>query len=82
MIAKIQKWGNSQGLRVAKPLLEAAHLSVGDEVEVSAKEGQIVVRPLAKRKRRVRIEDLVARMPLNYQPNEEPFGPARGNEVW
>jgi antitoxin MazE len=82
MIARIQKWGNSQGLRVARPLLEAAHLSVGEEVEVSAKGGQLVVRPLARRRKRVRIEDLVARMPKDYRSHEESFGPPRGREAW
>ena len=31
MLAKIQKWGNSQGLRLAKNLLADAQLDVGDE---------------------------------------------------
>ncbi len=29
MLAKIQKWGNSQGLRLTKNLLEDAQLDVG-----------------------------------------------------
>ncbi len=33
MLAKIQKWGNSQGLRLTKNLLEDAQLDVGDEVD-------------------------------------------------
>jgi antitoxin MazE len=81
MIAKIQKWGNSQGLRVAKPLLEAAHISIGEEVEVAVAEGQIIVRPATKKKR-IRIQDLAARMPKNYHPEEEDFGPAQGREAW
>jgi antitoxin MazE len=77
---KIVKWGNSQGLIMAKPLLEAAHLAVGMEVELTAKAGQIVVKPAAKR--RVRIQDLVARMPKNFQPVEEGFGAPKGKEAW
>jgi antitoxin component of MazEF toxin-antitoxin module len=82
MNAKIQAWGNSQGLRLAKPLLEAAHLAVGEEVEVLAKDGQITIRPSLKPKPKVRIQDLVARMPKGYKPREEGFGPAAGKEAW
>jgi antitoxin MazE len=82
MIARVQKWGNSQGLRVAKPLLEAAHLNVGSEVEIVAKEGQLIVRAVKKAKVKIRIENLVAQMPKNYKPQEEGFGPAQGKEAW
>jgi hypothetical protein len=30
MVTKIQKWGNSQGLRLARQMFEDAHLAVGD----------------------------------------------------
>jgi antitoxin component of MazEF toxin-antitoxin module len=37
MITKIQNWGNSQGLRLAKQVLEDAHISVGEEVADTAR---------------------------------------------
>ena len=42
MVTKIQKWGNSQGLRLAKQVLEDAHISVGDDVDVTVRDGLIV----------------------------------------
>jgi antitoxin MazE len=48
MLAKIQKWGNSQGLRLAKSLLADAHLGIGDEVDIRVKDGIMIVTP-AKR---------------------------------
>ncbi|MDT8397515.1 MAG: AbrB/MazE/SpoVT family DNA-binding domain-containing protein [Pseudomonadales bacterium] len=30
MLAKVQKWGNSQGLRLPKHLLESSDIVVGD----------------------------------------------------
>jgi len=51
MVTKIQKWGNSQGLRLNKQLLEDARISVGDDVEVSTKDGFIVIAP-ARRNRK------------------------------
>lgn len=35
MLGKIQKWGNSQGLRLTKALLQETQINVGDEVSVS-----------------------------------------------
>jgi hypothetical protein len=33
MITKVQRWGNSQGLRLSRELLSNAVLNVGDAVE-------------------------------------------------
>ena len=33
MITKVQKWGNSQGLRLSKELLSDARIDVGDAVD-------------------------------------------------
>jgi antitoxin component of MazEF toxin-antitoxin module len=41
MVTKIQKWGNSQGLRLARQVLEDAHISVGDDVDVTARDGRL-----------------------------------------
>ncbi|MEN8217796.1 MAG: DUF433 domain-containing protein [Pseudomonadota bacterium] len=45
MLAVIQKWGESQGLHFTENILDKAHLSIGDEVEVSVQERQIIVKP-------------------------------------
>jgi antitoxin MazE len=82
MTARIQKWGNSQGLRVPKPLLDAGHFTVGEEVEMFAEVGQLIIRPAVKPKTKLKIQDLVARMPKGYKPHEESSGPAVGKEVW
>ena len=46
MVAKVQKWGNSQGLRLAKHVLESASISIGDDVEVIVVEGQIIIKKI------------------------------------
>ena len=35
MITKIQKWGNSQGLRLSNAVLSDADINVGDAVKVA-----------------------------------------------
>jgi len=82
MQAKIQKWGNSQGLRLTKDLLQSARLEVGDEVEVSVKDGVLIIAPARKIRGRYKIEDLVANIPENHQPEEVDWGEPSGKEVW
>jgi len=38
-VTKIQKWGNGQGVRLARQVLEDAHISIGDEVKVTVRDG-------------------------------------------
>jgi antitoxin MazE len=82
MLAKIQKWGNSQGLRLAKNLLADAHIGVGDEVDITVKDGIIVVSPAKRIRGRHNLEDLVARIPENYQTSEVEWGEPVGKEAW
>jgi len=82
MLAKIQKWGNSQGLRLPKNLLADAQLGVGDEVDISVKDGIMIVTPAKKIRGKHRLKDLVARIPKNYQTGEVDWGEAVGKEVW
>ena len=77
MATTIQKWGNSQGLRFPKSILEEAQIQVGDEVSLSVQDGKIVVEPVHPTRGKYSIQELVARMPvdyLDYQPPEVDWG--------
>ena len=82
MITKVQKWGNSQGLRLAKDVLAHAHIAVGDEVDVSVDNGVIVIAPVRRVRGKHRLEDLVSRMPADYEPEEIEWGGPVGREAW
>jgi len=82
MVTKIQKWGNSQGLRLARQMLEDAHLAVGDEVEVAVRDGMIVIASVRRIRGKQRLEDLVSRIPRNFDPQETDWGKPIGREVW
>jgi len=82
MITKVQKWGNSQGLRIAKHLLNEAHISVDDEVEVIVQDGDIVVRPVSRRRGKYELKKLVAQMPDDSKPCEQDWGEPVGKEAW
>ena len=82
MITKVQKWGNSQGLRLSKSLLSDVDIDVGDAVDVAVHKGALIVTPV----RRVRgghdLRDLVRRVPKGPKAKEWDWGPAVGREVW
>jgi antitoxin component of MazEF toxin-antitoxin module len=82
MLTKVQRWGNSQGVRLPLQLLREANIAVGDDVEVAVLEGRIVVTPSDRIRGRYRLEDLVARMPENYEAVEEAWGAALSREAW
>lgn len=77
MITKIQKWGNSQGLRLSKKLLADVHVEVGDPVHVSVKEGSLIITPARRVRGGHNLEELVARVSKDYQPGELDWGPRR-----
>lgn len=82
MTTKIQKWGNSQGLRISREQLEQARLAVGDEVEVQAGEGRLVVTPARRVRGRHRLADLVREIREDYRPGGEEWGDPTGRESW
>ena len=83
MVTKIKKWGNSQGLRVAKHLLEASSISIGDDVEITAKSGVIVIKKVRTvRHKKYRLAELVKQMPKSYRVAEMDWGEPSGKEVW
>ena len=82
MIAKIQKWGNSQGLRLSRAVLANAEIAVGDEVEVAVREGTLIVTPVRRVRGAHDLRKLVSRIPKKYKPKEMDWGPPVGQEVW
>ena len=82
MITKIQKWGNSQGLRLGKRVLEDARIAVGDSVDVVARDGIIVITPLKRVRGKQSLQKLVSRIPRNYKTQEINWGKPMGRETW
>ncbi len=82
MTTRIQKWGNSQGVRIPVQVLQEAKIDVGAEVDVTVEAGRIVLEPSHRIRGRYRLEELVARMPEDYEPHEEDWGEPVGREVW
>jgi antitoxin MazE len=82
MVTRVQKWGNSQGLRLAKQLLEDAHISVGDDVDVTMRDGTIIIAPIKRVRGKLSLQELVSRIPKDYEAGEVDWGNPIGREVW
>ncbi|MEI8376708.1 MAG: AbrB/MazE/SpoVT family DNA-binding domain-containing protein [Planctomycetota bacterium] len=80
MLARIQKWGNSLGLRIPKALAADARVAEGTSVELNVENGRLIVVP--RRKVKCSIEDLVARITPENLHGETDTGTPVGREVW
>ncbi|MCA9358917.1 AbrB/MazE/SpoVT family DNA-binding domain-containing protein [Candidatus Kaiserbacteria bacterium] len=79
MKTKIQKWGNSLGVRLPKSIAEQKSLREGLGVSVVIKDGQIVIEPAQED---VTLESLLADVLIDNLHNETEWSDARGNEIW
>ena len=82
MVTKIQKWGNSQGLRFPKAILEELQIGSGDEVRLSVRAGRIIIEPVSRVRGRHDLRKLVAKIPKGYRARELDWGRPVGKEAW
>jgi len=78
MRARIQKWGNSLALRIPKSFAEEAGLQNDTSVEISLKDGKVIVMPVSQ----PTLEQLLSRITEENLHHEIDTGPAMGNETW
>jgi antitoxin MazE len=76
---QIAKWGNSLGLRLPKSVALEAQVDEGDTVNVTVRNGAIVVRP---NRPTYSLEQLVARITPRNRHKESDWGTPVGDEVW
>jgi antitoxin MazE len=80
MLAKIQKWGNSLGVRIPKNVAQEARIQEGTSVELRVEEGRLVIAPQNKRK--YTLAELVDKITPENMHGETDWGPPVGKEVW
>lgn len=79
MTTTIQKWGNSQGIRIPKFLIEAVEWHENEQLVMTAENGSIVIKKAEPRKN---IIELFEDYEGEYKPSEIDWGEPVGNEVW
>lgn len=79
MTTTIQKWGNSQGIRIPKFLLDAVRWSDSEQLVLTAVDDKIIIEKAAQRKN---IMELFADFDGEYSPVEVDWGEPVGEEIW
>lgn len=78
MYTTIQKWGNSQGIRLPKGILEMANLNENDTVKLKVEDGKVIIVPA---KKHITLKERIAEYEGDYKPHEWDIGPSIGKEV-
>lgn len=76
----VKKWGNSAAVRIPASLMQAAHLSLDQTVEVKEEDGRIVIEP--ERSRVFVLQNLLNGINSANLHHAVDTGPAVGREFW
>jgi len=49
MLSQVSKWGNSQGIRISKKVLQNARIGLNDQVEISVRDNMLIIVPSNKK---------------------------------
>ena len=79
MTTQVAKWGNSLGLRLSKAVAQEAQIRDGDQVDVSVRNGAIVIRPS---RRTYSLDELVSKITPKNRHGESDWGTSSGREAW
>lgn len=80
MQTKIQRWGNSLGLRIPKAFAEQAGVEAGSAVDLSVEDGELIVRPI--RSPKYDLKDLLRGVTAKNLHKEVEISGPYGREVW
>ena len=78
---KIKKWGNSQGLRLNRELLDYFGVGVDDEVSITKNKQSIIIKPVQDKNKKI-LKKLLSKIPKDYKPKEIDWGRPVGREIW
>lgn len=80
MTTTIQKWGNSQGIRIPKMILDAVNWSENEQIMIVVDNGKIIMEKA--KARRKNIKELFENYNEEYEPAEIDWGEPKGGEIW
>jgi antitoxin MazE len=78
MTSQVSKWGNSQGIRIPKKLLQSAKLNLNDKVVISVEGNTLIIEPEVKKSLSWYLEGYERPLPEESWEKKEPTG----REVW
>lgn len=77
MLVKIKKWGNSQGLRIPKSIIEDLGITEGEELEIFKKENKIIIE---KKEKEITMKKLFKNYKDINREKELDWGKPQGKE--
>jgi antitoxin MazE len=78
MTVRVQKWGNSLGVRIPKSIARQNRIDEGTELEVLSKNGRVILRaPKAPS-----LKELLSAMKPSNRPQLVDWGKPIGKEAW
>jgi antitoxin MazE len=80
MIATVQKWGNSLGVRIPKTIAVDSDMRAGSAVEMTVEDGRVILEP--KRTRKYRLGTMLKSVSSKNMHSEVDTGLPTGKEVW
>jgi mRNA interferase MazF len=80
MVTKVQKWGNSLGVRLPSKLAQDLEMTTGAEVDIQVVRGRIIITPV--RPKRMKLADLLKDVRSENLHEEVSPGRPRGKEAW
>ena len=81
MTAIIQKWGNSQGIRIPRVVLDTVKWSENEQIVNIVDDGKLILEK-ANQYNRKNIKELFKDYKENYEPTEIDWGEPKGAEIW
>lgn len=78
MATKVQKWGNSMGIRIPKTIMQKANLNTNSEIEIECRNQKIII---FSKKKPVQLKDLLSQITKDNLHTEDSFIKA-GKEIW
>ncbi|MEZ6058712.1 MAG: AbrB/MazE/SpoVT family DNA-binding domain-containing protein [Planctomycetaceae bacterium] len=78
-MAKIQRWGNSLAIRIPKVLAEEVDVTDGAEVDITVREGELIISPRSTPK--LSLKELLRNCRPSQRHEETDFGIDVGREV-
>jgi len=83
MVTTIQRWGNSQGVRLPKIILESMSLRENDQVEIAVFNDSIIIKKTSRKRRAKKsLEERFRNYNGNYELKEAGWGKPAGKEFW
>ena len=79
MQTKVQKWGNSLGVRIPRSFAAEARVEAGSTVDISVEDGSLLIRPL---RRRYSLRGLLRKVTARNLHAEVSTGAPAGREIW